>query len=119
MDDWPLDNIENPGDNDFMCGRGAGATHHKGNIQYRRMVEDREVEYVNSTKRNKRLIVSEIVRAWRAKHPPGRFLKQNEITNIWTDVGDKEARKKISQKLRENAPQIQKEQEVRKNGGKE
>jgi len=113
MDDWPLYNIENPGNNDFMCARGAGATRHEGNKRYRRMVKDREVEYVNSTNCNgKGLIALEIIREWRAQRPPGRFLKQNDKTGNWYDVGDKKAKEKTSQALREKAPQIKKEQEV-------
>lgn len=33
--------------------------------------------------------------------PPGRFLKQDASTNLWHDIGKKEALTKIRQALRE------------------
>ena len=33
--------------------------------------------------------------------PPGRFLKLNEDTGLWDDIGDEAARVKCSQTLRE------------------
>lgn len=92
--DWPLQNIKEPHENDVMYGRGGGTNHHKGNKEYRKMVEDRKLEYVNSKRLDKPLVALEIIRIWRAKLPPGRFLKQNEKTGNWDDVGDKKAREK-------------------------
>lgn len=42
-----------------------------------------------------------IVRAIRNGDPPGRFLKKNEKSGKWVDVGDKKAAEKTSQALRE------------------
>jgi hypothetical protein len=42
-----------------------------------------------------------IVRAIRNGDPPGRFIKKNESTGKWYDVGDKKAAEKTSQALRE------------------
>ncbi len=42
-----------------------------------------------------------IVRAIRNGDPPGRFLKKDEKTGKWIDVGDKKAAEKTSQALRE------------------
>merc|ERR1719464_1730764 len=109
--DWPLKNIKEPHENDVMYGRGGGTNHHKGNKKYRKMVEDRKVEYVNCKRLDKPLVALEIIRLWRAQLPPGRFLKQNDKTGQWYDVGDKKAREKTSQALRERAPQIRKQQE--------
>lgn len=114
--DWPLQNIKEPHENDVMYGRGGGTNHHKGNKEYRKMVEDRKLEYVNSKRLDKPLVALEIIRIWRAKLPPGRFLKQNEKTGNWDDVGDKKAREKTSQALREKAPQIRKKQEEDQKG---
>jgi len=47
----------------------------KGNKRYRKMVEDRKLEYVNSKRLDKPLVALEIIRLWRAQDPPGRFLK--------------------------------------------
>ncbi len=109
--DWPLRGIKDPHDNDVMYGRGGGTNHHTGNKRYRKMVEDRKLEYVNSKRLDKPLVALEIIRVWRAQLPPGRFLKLDEKTGLWNDVGDKKAREKTSQALREKAPMIRKQQE--------
>jgi hypothetical protein len=114
--DWPLTNIQDPHENDVMYGRGGGTNHHKGNKRYRQMVEDRKVDYVNSKRLDKPMVALEIVREWRAQDPPGRFLKLDEKTNQWNDVGDRKAREKISQALREKAPLIRKQQEEERLG---
>lgn len=109
--DWPLRGIKEPHENDVMYGRGGGTNHHPGNKRYRKMVEDRKLEYVNSKRLDKPLVALEIIRVWRAQIPPGRFLKLDEKTGLWQDVGDKKAREKTSQALREKAPLIRKQQE--------
>lgn len=109
--DWPVKNIKEPHDNDVMYGRGGGTNHHPGNKKYRKMVEDRKLEYVNSKRLDKPLVALEIIRYWRSQLPPGRFLKLDEKTGLWHDVGDKKAREKTSQALREKAPMIRKLQE--------
>jgi len=114
--DWPLKGIKEPHENDVMYGRGGGTNHHPGNKRYRKMVESRKVKYVNSKRLDKPLVALEIIREWRAQWPPGRFLKHNDKTGCWDDVGDKKAREKTSQALREKAPQIRKQQEEEQNG---
>jgi len=116
---WPLRDIKEPHENDVLYGRGGGTNHHAGNKRYRKMVEDRKIDYVNSKRLDKPVIAIEIIRQWRGQDPPGRFLKQSETTGLWFDVGDKKAREKTSQALREKAPLIRKQQEqkLRANGG--
>ena len=75
------------------------------------MVEQRKVDYVNSKRLDKPLVALDIIRAWRAQSPPGRFLKYDELPDTWSDVGDKKAREKTSQALREKAPLLRKQQE--------
>jgi hypothetical protein len=109
--DWPLKGIKEPHEHDVMYGRGGGTNHHTGNKRYRQLVEDRKLEYVNSKRLDKPLVALEIIRNWRGQIPPGRFLKMDEKTGTWLDVGDKKAREKTSQALREKAPLIRKQQE--------
>lgn len=45
----------------------------------------------------------------RARNPPGRFLKQDDQTKLWYDIGEKKALDKTRQALREGAPEIVKE----------
>lgn len=75
------------------------------------MVEDRKIDYVNSKRLDKPLVALDIIREWRSQIPPGRFLKLDEKTKLYNDVGDKKAREKTSQALREKAPLIRKQQE--------
>ena len=103
--------IKEPHQNDVMYGRGGGTNHHPGNKIYRKTVEDRKLDYVNSKRLDKPLVALGIIREWRAQSPPGRFLKLDEKTGLWHDVGDKKAREKTSQALREKAPEIRKKQE--------
>jgi hypothetical protein len=118
---WPLQNIKEPHDNDVMYGRGGGTNHHVGNKVYRKLVEDRKLDYVNSKRLDKPLVALNIIRTWRTQVPPGRFLKMDEKTGLWNDVGDKKAREKTSQALREKAPLIRKQQEDerKEEGGEE
>jgi hypothetical protein len=51
------------------------------------------------------MIVEEI----RNRNPPGRFLKQDNSTKLWYDIGEKKALDKTRQALREGAPEIMKE----------
>mmetsp|Transcript_26091 Transcript_26091/g.61972 ORF Transcript_26091/g.61972 Transcript_26091/m.61972 type:complete len:808 (+) Transcript_26091:275-2698(+) len=106
---WPLRSIKEVHDHDVMYGRGGGTNHHPGNKRYRKMVEDRKLEYVNSKRLDKPLVALEIIKIWRSQLPPGRFLKIDEKTGLWHDVGDKKAREKTSQALREKAPMIRKQ----------
>ena len=115
-ENWPLKDIKEPHENDVMYGRGGGTNHHPGNKRYRKMVEDRKLDYVNSKRLDKPLVALDIIRVWRAQEPPGRFLKLDEKTGLWHDVGDKKAREKTSQALREKAPLIRKQQEEEKLG---
>jgi hypothetical protein len=75
------------------------------------MVEDRKVHYIHSKRLDKPLVALEIIREWRSQDPPGRFLRADDKTGLWTDVGDKKAREKTSQALREKAPTIRRQEE--------
>jgi hypothetical protein len=74
----------------------GGTNHHPGNKRYRKMVEDRKLSYVNCKRLDKPLVALDIIRTWRSQDPPGRFLKVDEKTGLWNDVGDKKAREKTS-----------------------
>jgi hypothetical protein len=89
----------------------GGTNHHIGNKRYRKMVEDRKIDYVNCKRLDKPLVALGIIREWRGQTPTGRFLKMDEKTGLWNDVGDRKAREKTSQALREKAPQIREELE--------
>ena len=105
--DLPLRDIENPGDNDVICGRGAGTVRHRGNIQRRKMVEAHVREFVDSNcNREKRAMAMGIIEEVRAQTPPGRFLKKNVEPGNWDGIDDQQAREKISQLFRDIAAQL-------------
>lgn len=58
-------------------------------------------DYVRAPKIQKPSVARVIVRAIRNGDPPGRFLRKDEKTGKWVDVGDKKAAEKTSQALRE------------------
>eukprot|EP00522_Entomoneis_paludosa_P008772 CAMPEP_0172447808 /NCGR_PEP_ID=MMETSP1065-20121228/7010_1 /TAXON_ID=265537 /ORGANISM="Amphiprora paludosa, Strain CCMP125" /LENGTH=555 /DNA_ID=CAMNT_0013199179 /DNA_START=72 /DNA_END=1739 /DNA_ORIENTATION=- len=104
-----LHEIVTPHDHDVLSGRGNFVNYHAGNEHFRSLVRKHKVAYVACPKQQKgkfsRLIVEEI----RARNPPGRFLKQDPVTKLWHDIGEKKALDKTRQALREGAPDIMKE----------
>lgn len=98
---WPMENIVNPGINDCLMGRGGGTNHHPGNKRYRAITEAKKPKYLASKRLEKPLVAMEVIKEWRALNPMGRFLKQHPETKLWYDVGDRKAREKTSQALRE------------------
>jgi hypothetical protein len=58
-------------------------------------------DYVRAPKIQKPSVARVIVRAIRNGDPPGRFLRKDERTGRWVDIGDKKAAEKTSQALRE------------------
>mmetsp|Transcript_18947 Transcript_18947/g.31379 ORF Transcript_18947/g.31379 Transcript_18947/m.31379 type:complete len:414 (-) Transcript_18947:54-1295(-) len=101
--------IEHPNDHDVLSGRGNFVNYHAGNEHFRALVRKHKIAYVACPKPQKgkfsRMIVDEI----RNREPTGRFLKQDNDTKMWYDIGDKKALDKTRQALREGAPEILKE----------
>jgi hypothetical protein len=106
--DWPLTGIVIPHpQNDVLFGRGGKTNHHSGNIRYRSWVDDkyRSLYETCSTKSQKTNVAMQLIQDWRLRQtcaPPGRFLKFNDKEGTWDDVGDRRAREKTSQALRES-----------------
>lgn len=98
---WPLKGIDDVLDTDIMLGRGRGTNFHAGNKRYRAIVEVHKEKYRVATRIEKPMIALDIVNQVRRWSPPGRFLRRDEKTGKWSDVGEKKAREKTSQALRE------------------
>ncbi|CAB9514413.1 expressed unknown protein [Seminavis robusta] len=100
---YPMINIEFPGPHDVVLGRGRGASCHIGNIKFRAFIKKYKPKYAAANRVDKPKVAEEVVGKWRRKNPPGRFLEQTQVgdRNIWNDVGDRKARQKSSQSLRE------------------
>lgn len=81
-----------------------------GNIRFRQLVAQHKVDYITAAKGEKPAIALHVVNTWRSMNPPGRFLQKSNPElgdeSCWHDVGEKEARKKASQCLREKTPDI-------------
>ena len=101
--------IETPHDNDILSGRGNFVNYHPGNEQFRALVRKHKVAYVACPKSMKGTFAEMIVEEVKRFNPPGRFLKQDDATKLWFDIGEKKALDKTRQALREGAPEIQKE----------
>ena len=86
-------------DRDVKFGRGGGTNRHPGNLYFRKLVEDAKPAYMLSKKTMKGEISRSIVSAVRSQG--GRWLKLNNRSGLWEDVGNEEAAKKVSQALRE------------------
>lgn len=95
--------IEYPGPHDVVLGRGRGASSHIGNVNFRGFIKQWKPKYAAANRVDKPKVAGEVVGKWRQKNPPGRFLVQVRTSNrnLWNDVGDRKARQKTSQSLRE------------------
>jgi hypothetical protein len=102
--------------NDVLCGRGGLTNHHAGNIFFRRLVRMHQEAYVQATKRDKASVAKKIVDHIRNLNPSGRFLKKDS-NGDWVDIGDRKAREKTSQALREGAPELREELNIDKESG--
>lgn len=102
---------------DVLCGRDRLSHSHPGNKRFRVIIEMNREAYQNApnreTKTNLTIQIVEMIRQC-----DGRFLKQNETTKEWEDVGDNYAREKVSHALRSakdpNRPKTKKKRETKK-----
>mmetsp|Transcript_4051 Transcript_4051/g.6147 ORF Transcript_4051/g.6147 Transcript_4051/m.6147 type:complete len:254 (+) Transcript_4051:208-969(+) len=88
---------------DVLCGRGGLTNHHEGNRRFRSVVASHQGEYRTARKHDKADIARRIVALIRDQG--GRFLKSVQGKAAggghWVEIGDKKAREKTSQALRE------------------
>mmetsp|Transcript_24828 Transcript_24828/g.42189 ORF Transcript_24828/g.42189 Transcript_24828/m.42189 type:complete len:227 (+) Transcript_24828:250-930(+) len=104
-----LEGITQPHANDVLSGRGNFVNHHSGNENFRALVKHHKKAYVACPKNQKAIYSKLIYDEIRSMNPPGRFLKQDAKTKLWSDVGEKKALDKTRQALREGAPDLMKE----------
>jgi hypothetical protein len=106
--------------NDVLCGRGGLTNHHPGNVFFRRLVRIKQEAYLKASKREKAGVAKEIVELIRGLSPSGRFLKKDSKNpGVWVEIGDRKAREKTSQALREGAPELREELNSDKNQGED
>jgi len=84
---------------DVLCGRDKESYSHVGNKQFRVIVATNRERYQSCTSRDEKTkITTEIIKGIR--DCGGRFLRKNEKTNLYEDVGDEYAHEKVSHALR-------------------
>jgi hypothetical protein len=94
----------------FLLASGGGTNNHIGNIRFRQLVNEHKFRYLAASKIDKPRVAMEVVHLWRSLDPPGRYLTKTDPSqgddSLWHDVGDKKAREKASQCLRERTPDV-------------
>lgn len=93
--------------NDVLSGRGGGTNQHEGNCFFRSLINKNRERYLRAKKNDKPFISLSIVNIVRQKN--GRFLKKDEESGLWFEIGDAQAREKTSQALRQRAPEYRKQ----------
>lgn len=96
-----LSGIVTPHENDVLSGRGKPVNSHPGNKRFRSYVRNQKELYNQAPKVEKPIFAKLIVITIRNLVPPGRFLKQDPSTGLWSDIGDRKALDKTRQALRE------------------
>ena len=68
--------------NDILCGRGSGPNEHVGNVEFRKLVLTRKVEYnnANTSRDTKGKIANDIINTVRSKG--GRFLRKLNVEQM-------------------------------------
>ena len=93
--------------NDVLSGRGGLTNYHPGNILFRDMVKAKQAEYICANRHEKAYIARDIVGIMRKLTPPARFLKKDpKDSGKWVEIGDKRAREKAAQALREGTSKV-------------
>jgi len=98
--------ITSPSVRDVINGRGQGVHRHPGNANYRKLVVANKIIYAKCSMTDKFKISQSIVNA--VRELGGRFLELDKLTRIYHDIGDKKAKEKTSQALREGQTSIRK-----------
>jgi hypothetical protein len=105
---------------DVLAGRGNRTNNHVGNLRFRELLTPFKRLYLQQTtkKHVKARMCAVLVNYVRTQCcPPGRFLEKDpNKPNMWVEIGDKKARKKAGQALREDATEIRAEWGMMKPG---
>jgi hypothetical protein len=102
---------------DVLCGRDKVSHAHTGNKHFRRVIETFREVYQKADCRDQKTNITCSVIA-KIHSYGGRFLKLNEDTGVWEEVGDQYAREKVSHALRSakdpNRPKVKKPRKTKK-----
>mmetsp|Transcript_18605 Transcript_18605/g.43368 ORF Transcript_18605/g.43368 Transcript_18605/m.43368 type:complete len:1086 (+) Transcript_18605:82-3339(+) len=92
-------------DTDVLFGRGGAMRKHHGNVVFRGLVKKCQPAYIGAAEKNDKMLIARLI-IQAVRKLGGRFLKKNDKTGVWEDVDEFRVRTKISQALREGAPQL-------------
>jgi len=88
-----------PGEFDILCGRDKRAFNHIGNKRFRVIITTHCKQYQETASRNEKTrITTQIINNLR--QVGCRFLRKNEVTNMYEDMDDEYAHEKVSHALR-------------------
>jgi len=96
-------NTIEPQENDIRAGRGNASNRHPGNKYFRSIVEPYKTRYAATTTSlvEKKDIIIKITQQIESLNPPGRFLKKDPKTGLWSVMNKKQKERKTAQALRE------------------
>jgi hypothetical protein len=104
-------NVSFLGVNDVLCGRGNAVNSHLGNIRFREMVKKHRNRYHAASRVEKPAVAHQMAMEWKSQEPAGRFLSKPSGSKLegsnyaeWQEINDKEATRKVAQRLREMKP---------------
>eukprot|EP00934_Nitzschia_sp_Nitz4_P000852 Nitzschia sp. Nitz4//scaffold143_size57137//1905//2651//NITZ4_006504-RA/size57137-processed-gene-0.31-mRNA-1//1//CDS//3329536416//852//frame0 len=84
---------------DVLCSRGKASWNHEGNVFFRKLVQLNAHRYDSSRCRLERsIVVSELVDCIRSRATG--FVKKEQKSGMWIEVGDELAREKVGQMMR-------------------
>lgn len=92
-----------PTEMDVLCGRGGGISNRPGNRRFQALVTVHSSRYAHASAGQKREITKAVIETLQNLEPPGRFLKKDDATGFWHDVGMEKAQAKVGQALRETS----------------
>ena len=141
MSDWPLSNICEPHEtNDVLLLLKDGKTiatdivteqeegkgqYYEGNQRFLELLRSRQDDYRQKSPMEKPLVALDLLQQWRSQSPPGRFLVAQDKDSctstpaLWKDVGDKEARSRISKVLKHMSSSETSSENILENGAAE
>jgi len=89
-----------PSDVDVICGRGKGSLKHDGNARYLQLIRDNMDKYRSAQKKvDRSVIVTNIISSLR--NEGARFVRCEDRTGRWWEIGDEEAKKKTGHAIRD------------------
>jgi len=104
-----------PTSQDVCCGRGKKNWNRGGNVNFREIIRSNVSQYIEApTKKEKTKVVCSIVNELRNRG--SMFLREDDSSGKWYDIGDAQAREKVGHSLRDHVTTLsrQKRRESRR-----